>query len=236
MTDNEPIIDELAKQEKARMIRILAISGFFALLITAAFIYIAKNSETVFQPDLDIESGEKNVLKDTNDPQCRAIITSAKQIGAEFKALDDDLSKKLIDGTEAEVRPLLAKLLALKLRLKEIKETVPKSTFRDFETLSAKGIESELNAWFKHVDNHFFFLERLANEHLATLETKEKIEGTVVVDKKKKKKYKKTPRQRLDGALLAISESFQSFRVWHTGSLHPCGAASKDETPWAPEK
>ncbi len=235
MSDKEPAVNELAKQEKARMLRILGISAFLAVLVVGAFIFISKNAD-VFQPDLDIESGEKNVLKDTNDPQCRAIIASAKQIGVEFKALDNQLSKKLIDGTEAEVRPLLSKLLALKLRLTEIKETVPTSTFRDFETLSAKGIESELMAWFKHVDNHFFFLERLANEHLATLEQKDNIEGTLVVDKTKKKKYKKTPRQRLDGALLAISESFQSFRVWHTGSLHPCGAASEGETPWTPTK
>lgn len=236
MSEKEPAIEALAKQEKGRLIRILGISALFAVLITGAFIYVAKNSETVFKPDLDIESGEKNVLKDTNDPQCRAIITSAKEIGVDFKEIDDELSKKLIDGSEAEVRPLLAKVLALKLRLKEVRETVPSATFRDFETLSASGIRAELKAWFKHVDHHFFFLERLANEHLETIEVKEKIEGTVVVDKKKKKKYKKTPRQRLDGALLAISEAFQSFRVWHTGSLHPCGAASADETPWTPSK
>ncbi len=237
MSENETIIEELAKKEKARMLRILAISAVLALCITGAFIYIAKNSDTVFKPNLDIESGEKNVLKDTNDPQCRAIITSAKQIGVEFKAIDPDLSKTLIDGKEGEVRPLLAKVSALKLRLADIKDSVPSATFRDFETKSASGVQNELNAWFKHVDTHFFFLERLANEHLAEIEVKEKTEGTIVVDKESKKtKYKKTPRQRLDGALLAINEAFQSFRVWHTGSLHPCGAASKDETPWAPSK
>ncbi|MEM1350333.1 MAG: hypothetical protein AAGI01_17365, partial [Myxococcota bacterium] len=43
-------------------------------------------------------------------------------------------------------------------------------------------------------------------------------------------------KERLDGAVLAVYDSFQSFRVWQddTEHPHPCGAAAQDEEPWVP--
>lgn len=45
----------------------------------------------------------------------------------------------------------------------------------------------------------------------------------------------KTPKELHEGSMLAVHEAFQSFRVWHTGSLHPCGQADEDETGWTPD-
>ncbi|QDG52939.1 hypothetical protein FIV42_19985 [Persicimonas caeni] len=51
----------------------------------------------------------------------------------------------------------------------------------------------------------------------------------------KEKKSKKTPEERKQGALVAIHDAFQKFRVWHSSSLHPCGEADEGETPWRPK-
>lgn len=56
-------------------------------------------------------------------------------------------------------------------------------------------------------------------------------------DKKKGKKEErpiKTPLERKQAALVALHESFQNFRIWHTASAHPCGGADEGETGWEP--
>jgi hypothetical protein len=66
-------------------------------------------------------------------------------------------------------------------------------------------------------------------------------EEGVVVEKSKETQKKeqraanqKSPKERKEGALVAIHDAFQKFRVWHSSSAHPCGAADEGEKPWRP--
>jgi hypothetical protein len=59
--------------------------------------------------------------------------------------------------------------------------------------------------------------------------------GEETTKKKTATKDQKTPKERKRGALIALHDAFQKFRVWHSSSAHPCGAADEGEKPWRPQ-
>lgn len=65
-------------------------------------------------------------------------------------------------------------------------------------------------------------------------------EGVEVAKERAKKKNSekekptKTPLERKQAALVALHDSFQNFRIWHTARAHPCGAADEGEVGWEP--
>ena len=179
--------------------------------------------------DIDVETGEKEIAEATDDPQCRAYIAAVTNIGRDFKA-DDALGGKMLSDQAEQVADAKLQFSAFKARLEKSKEGISESNFRFEES------EEQLSDWYKAIDTELKLVNLLLNERLEKLapEQKDAAEGTVVAEGKKWKS-KKTPEERRDGALLAINEAFQSFRVWHSGGMHPCGSAAEGETPWTPE-
>ena len=98
-----------------------------------------------------------------------------------------------------------------------------------------------MREWFKGVDVELRLLDLQAEMQQKRLEAKARGETFVPLEKKKKrgkivgeKKKKRTPGEKVDAAVLQLYDLFANFRVWHTASEHPCGAADPGETPWTP--
>lgn len=225
-TDDE-MLERLHEAERARRKRALAIGGGVAILGIAGFVLSVVFKDEVFRPELDVESGEVNVINDTNDPQCRAFIADITLIGRDYVELEPKLDQ-LIGADSEAIGGLVEDLEELKTRIGAARETSKEANLR-FEDSSR-----EVNEWFRYIDNELTLLQRVGRDHIAELNAEKPDAGTVVEDGKPATSTKPMP-ERLSGATLAANEAFQKFRVWHTGGLHPCGAADEGETPWAPE-
>lgn len=209
------------------------------LFVIAAFAASVLFSDAIFQPEIDIESGERDVLADTNDPQCREFIDRVTAIGNKYQALEPELQAGILGSDRAEIERLIAALESLRSRIADTKPLAAEAELR-FE-----NSRSEVNEWFRYILNELHLLQRVGRERLAALPPVETPDAGTVVDhvgeqendeaeEKEEPKSTKSPEERRDGALLAASEAFEQFRVWHTGGLHPCGKASEGETPWTP--
>ncbi len=224
---DDELFDRLQANERSRRNRALAIGVAVAVLCVAAFVLSVVFKDTLFRPELDVEEGEANVIEDTNDPQCRAFIADITSIGKDYVALEPKLDALITDDATA-IAELVAQLDELKVRIDAARENATDANLRFDHS------RREVNEWFRYVDNELTLLQRVGTERRAMLAVEQPDAGTVVEDGVHEKSKKPMP-ERLSGATLATSEAFQKFRVWHTGGLHPCGAADEGETPWAPE-
>lgn len=256
VSDDSPefdrMLDSIEKAESARrrkgiiyfLIGLVIAAGIFAL----AFIF----RDEVFGPAVDIEEGEEEIIAKTDDPQCRDMIAQVQDLSERYFKLEPQIEEKLLSDDAEAIQQIRDEIARLQQRLDEIEEFSGTANLRFDES------RAQLKEWFDYVELEFSFVDRLAREQLAKLkeeaepakdEGQAKEEGAakegegVVVEKseaaKKKEaaevaKNKKTPEERKQGALVAIHDAFQKFRVWHSSSLHPCGEADEGETPWRP--
>ncbi|MFP4596936.1 MAG: hypothetical protein ACOC9W_04875 [Persicimonas sp.] len=252
----EEVLANLEKAEAERRKKGI-IYGLSALIAAvAAFAFIFFFHDRFFQPDLDVESGEQEVAEKTNDPQCRGMIAEVQELSDRYFKLEPAVDEDLLGDDPEAIEEIRDEIARLQQRLDEIAESSEDANLRFEES------REQLDEWFDYVEVELGFLDRLAEERLAELsEAKLKEEGEaakkegdaaedseaqqaeqegVVVKKGSDQEEadeapKKTPRQRKDGALVAIHDAFQKFRVWHSSSLHPCGAADEGEEPWQSE-
>lgn len=245
----EEVLASLEKAEAERRKKGI-IYGLSALIAAvAAFAFIFFFHDQFFQPDLDVASGEQEVIEKTNDPECREMIADVQDLSDRYFKLEPTVDEKLLGDDPEAIQEIRDEIARLQQRLDEIAESSEDANLRFDES------REQLDEWFDYVEVELGFLDRLAEERLAELsEAKLKEEGEaakkeadqqaepegVVVKKGSDKEEaeeapKKTPKQRKDGALIALHDAFQKFRVWHSSSLHPCGAADEGETPWQPE-
>ncbi len=258
MSDDSPefnrMLDSIEKAESARrrkgiiytLIGLMIAAGIFAL----AFMF----RDEVFGPAVDIEEGEEKVIAKTDDPQCRDMIAQVQDLSERYFQLEPKIEDDLLGDDPEAIQEIRDEVARLQQRLDEIEEFSQEANFRFDES------RQQLNEWFDYVELELSFVDRLAREQLAKLkddqegakkedapdsaepdkDDEKKPEGVVVEkgeetkEKEKANANKKTPEERKQGALVAIHDAFQKFRVWHSSSLHPCGAADEGETPWRP--
>lgn len=241
MTDgnrDDEAIEGLQAAERRRRGRTLLAGGVVAVLVVGAFVVSFLFKDELFQPEIDIESGQKEVIADTNDPQCRAFIADVTVIGSEYRELEPTVQEQMIGDDPAAIQELVDDLQKLRGRLEDAEETSVDANLR-FD-----NSRTEVEDWFDYVDNELNLLQKVGTDRLADLKAGSAEDagaatpdaGTVVEQAPTEEpKSDKTLQERLDGATLAANEAFQKFRVWHTGGLHPCGAADEGETPWQPK-
>ncbi len=231
-TDETELMLQAESDRKRR--GLLAIGG--ALVGSAVLLVIMWTVSGGQGPQLEdtIIEGEAETLAATNDPQCRAFIDSVTEIGQDFRRTEPDLEEGILSDDPASIRKSL-------LAIKELRGTIStqKSASAD-ATMRYEESRKELDTWFAHIDNELRLVSELGEERLARLEPEEgtfevefDADGKPIV---KAKVDARTPKKRLDAAIVVIYDDFANFRVWHSdrGSLHPCGAADEGEKPWTP--
>lgn len=259
----------LAKAEKSRRTRALIIAFVITGVLGGTGVLAVLFSDTFFQPELDIESGEKDVLAETNDPDCRGFIGKVTVIEADYRALEPSVAAMMKTEDPAELRKVRSVVASLRKRIDKQEVASQDATLR-FDTS-----RKELDDWFDYIDNELSLVSDLAAYRLEQLgeplelgeadaagspdageagagtpaegavnEEADAGAGEVVhVEAKpagrptgaaRVKASSKTPTELHEGSMLAVHEAFQSFRVWHTGSLHPCGQAADGEDGWTP--
>lgn len=253
--DVEALVRELERGEAPRR-RLALLGGVLALGTVAVLLWaMTAHRDTMFRPELGIEDGEQALLEETNDPACRNMIgevtTGAKKFFESERAIERDLLARELPRSEA-----------VHARLVEIGDDVQRAReLSEQAVLRYDHSREELERWFAYVDGELALLQRLGREHRERLEADQTVEadeandqagedqagdvqGHVVrpadgalgakTDRKAGSGAPPAPEELRDRALLAVHESFQSFRVWHSASMHPCGRAPEGVTPWHP--
>lgn len=236
-------IELMREIEQQRRVKLIAATVVVLGLFGALAFYLATAETGELAPKMDIAAGEAEVLAKTNDPQCRALILDVTKLGHKWRALEPTISKTLIGDKRADVVSARARLEELRGALKAQHKASAAAALR-FDTS-----RKELTDWFAFIDAEIDHLDTLGKARLEQLDTLKRVtEGEPAVtevpkagtDAKADKKAKdaRTPSERRDAATLAISESFEGFRVWHASKQHkhPCGAASDGEVGWTPPK
>ena len=224
------------KRKRAALIK-LALGALFVLAAGSALITLGLKGDLA--PEVDVAAQEAAVLLETNDPQCRGMISDVSAFATRFKnedvlVIEDEVLADSIDQVEG-VRALLS---TRREELERLRIASLESTLRYEDS------PGELRDWFKGVDAEFRILDRRAEHRIASLQAKargeEYVEFAPTSKKKKgkvvgeKPKVERTPREKVDAAVVKLYDLFASFRVWHTAGDHPCGAADDSETPWSP--
>lgn len=236
------------------------IYGVVALVVTVgAFALVFHFKSEFFRPKMDIEAGEQQIIEQTDDPQCRDMIAQVQRLGERYFKFEASVEEDLLGDDPQAHREIRDEIARLRQRVDEIAEDSQQANLR-FE-----DSREQLDEWFAYIDQELVFLDELAAERLAKLkpadedakkdedtekegdqpdsaEDDEAVEGVVVEegqeapDEPEQATSDKTPEERKQGAMVAIHDAFQKFRVWHSSSLHPCGPADEGEEPWRPDE
>ena len=247
----EDAVSELERVESKRR-RLGVIIGIAALVLLAvALVVLVQFRTLLFRPKMPVEEGRRQIITETDDPQCREMISEVTNIGNTFFAMEGRIEKHLPGEDLEAIRGIDAELATLEKRLDEAEALSHQSALR-FES-SAK----ELEKWFSYVDYELRILRSVASNEIerlggASARSEDAGDADVGVGAESDagtaadadasaaettEESKRPPEERRDGALVALHDAFEEFRVWHSGShsVHPCGDADKDETPWRPE-
>lgn len=210
---------------KMRALKIFAVVLLGAGAFGAMGIYLGGGVNA----SVPVEKGEEETLALTNDPQCREMIQRVGALKPMFKIVEAQVEADLLAEDPAKVD-------AVRVQMRDLKQSIAKEgELSQSATLRYEESRKELDAWFEYVQKEFDTLDRTGQKHLTKLA--QKARGEVEVKFKKKKRRanqppERTSTQQRDAAVVAIYDSFDKFRVWHTAGFHPCGAAAKGETPW----
>ncbi|MFU8802963.1 MAG: hypothetical protein ACNA8W_04050 [Bradymonadaceae bacterium] len=231
---DDSMIDDIARAEGRRRL-ITLVMGVVVLVSTAVALWaIFAHRDTFFRPQMDIAAGEGEVLADTNDPVCRNVITDVTAAGEDFFKIEADIEAGLLAGSPETVAKTVDALTLIRTRLEEVQTRSQDANLRFDES------RTQLDQWFTYTHNELTLLERLGNDHRDVLEPRivEEAEAEDAEEAAEAPKDKAAPARPAtelrDQALLAVHESFQNFRVWHTSGLHPCGVAPEGREPWTP--
>lgn len=237
--DFEEAVSELeaVESKRRRWGYVLGIGS--ALLLVAAVVVGVEYRSWLFQPRMPIEESRRDIIRDTDDPQCRNMIADVTNIANTYYTLESRLEEVVPDGEPAEIRKVDEKLATIEERLDEAEALSREAKLRFDRS------REELDKWFGHVDYEVRILREVTQNALdrqkakgsgsadagSTADTgseQDNDAGTPAVASDR------TPVERRDGALVAMHDAFENFRVWHQASMHPCGNAEKDEEPWRP--
>lgn len=237
--DDAPEVDIIARAEAARK-RSAALKLALGFLLGGGAIagLVALGMSGELAPKVDEAEQQQAVLLESNDPQCRALIDDITAFGERWKAEDAQMLEDAILSDEPE------RVKSARQRLSERREQLEQLRIASKDVnLRFETSPTELREWFKGVDVELRLLDLQAEMQQKRLEAKARGETFVPLEKKKKRgkivgekpKKKRTPGEKVDAAVVQLYDLFANFRVWHTASEHPCGAADPGETPWTPE-
>lgn len=201
---------------ESRRRRRALLGGTLVLVGLAVFFWVmATYGDTNFRPE--VEKGEQNVLSETNDPICRGVIEQVTAIGEKYFERESEIERSLGSNDREEVLKIQSFLE------KQREELAAVSSTSEGAVLRYDVSRAELNRWFEFVDTEYGQLITLAGERVARLESGGDGEQSAAA-----KKAEAVSLDLQGRALLAIHESFHSFRVWHSSSLHPCGSSATE--------
>ncbi|AWV90510.1 hypothetical protein [Bradymonas sediminis] len=246
----DAVFERFEKNERARKIKVFLLALAVVAAGAAVFLTSVVFRENRLTANIDMEAIDTEAAAKTNDPQCRDMIAQVDDLSARFFKLEPQLEEHLLGDDPEKIKALRDEIARIQQRIDEINEYSLKANLR-FETS-----RTELDEWFDYVALEFTFVDRLGREQLELLNKAEAaqneadagvegepkpdadVEGVVVAEGKKKRNKKeapkKTPLERKQAALVALHDSFQNFRIWHTAAAHPCGGAEEGETGWVP--
>jgi hypothetical protein len=243
----EGMMSSIRKAERRQRVR-AALYGLAVVVLAVVAVYaFFTYRDELFVPKIDMDEAGQEAWEKTNDPQCRTLIEQVTAIGKDFYEYESFVEAHLLGDDPDKIREIKRRMESFKARLNKAEKLSDEAELRYDD--SAR----QLDEWFDYVDMEIGFVERLADERLAYLEREQAREasgdagtsadsGIVVYSpdaaelEQKRDKPKQSPEERRDGALIALHDAFQNFRVWHSANAHPCGAAAEGEEPWRPEK
>jgi hypothetical protein len=247
----EGMMSSIRKAERRQKVR-AALYAVSAIVLIVVAVYAWFTYRDQFVPNIDMDEAGQMAWEKTNDPQCRSLIAQVTAVGEDFYEYEKVIETHVIGDDPDKIREIRRRLDAFEARLNKAEKLSDEAELRYDD--SAR----QLDDWFDYVDTEIGFVDRLAKERLAKLErdkpeasadagtdrqddAADKDAGILVhsADADQKEgddEPDKTPIERRDGALIALHDAFQNFRVWHSANAHPCGAAAGDEQPWRPEK
>lgn len=220
----DEMVRRLEANERARNTKVLVRTALVLIPAIIAIAFAWMYREAILGPRLDIEGGEKEVLAETNDPQCRTLITEITQIGKDFSDYQPTIADKILSDDREAIEEIRLRLADFRRRIDSAEKEAPEANLR-FDSNRA-----ELDAWFESIDEELEFLDKLAQDQIAL------IDARAAAEEPPEPRYPTPFEDRRDGALVAADDNFQNFRVWHTSSLHPCGPADQGEEGWTPEQ
>lgn len=183
--------------------------------------------EDLYVPKVDLEEANQSTWERTNDPQCRGFIEEVGRIGEEFREYEDTIEGTLMSSDEEQIEELMGWFERMRGRLERAEASSAEANFRYEQS------PRELGDWFDSVYRVMSYFEKLGEERLASLRGED--EGGVLVEGPgvgEEPAEREPLEDRVAAGLLSMNDGFQSFRVWHRASAHPCGAAEPGETPW----
>lgn len=207
------IMDEelrkLAEREAHRRRKTLMVSGALALFAVILIGFTLAYREALVGPRIDVDAGEQEVFEQTNDPACRKMIDDVTAETKTWRGMQAEIRTALLSGEREQIETLQKSLGSLKERLAAIHASSKDANFRFQES------RDEVDTWFRFVANEIKVFEDLSQVQLSKVDGQDiEVPGT------------RSPQELIDSALLATDDAFQSFRVWHSNALHPCGAAT----------
>ncbi len=220
----DEVVQRLEANERARKTRLLIRTALVLIPAIIAIAFAWMYREAILAPNLDVEGGEKEVLAETDDPQCRTLIADVTAIGEDFAEFQPTVSDQILSKDRDALENIRLRLADFRRRLDGVESRAPEANLR-FDSN-----REELNAWFESIDQELEFLDQLAQDQMAV------IDAEAAGDEPPEPRYPTPFVERRDGAIVAADDNFQNFRVWHTSSLHPCGAADEGEEGWTPEE
>lgn len=253
----EQAVSELESVEASRRRLFVAIGIGAVVALAVSILAVAEFREWFFQPKMPIEKTEREIVRKTDDPQCRELISEITNIGHTFFAMEGRLEEHVPGDDSEEIRKLDRELATLKERLEEAEELSGEANLRFEES------REELDEWFRYVRNEIWVLRDVLANQLEELGVEPSATGDAGsgpdagdvgagqaeaeeadatgegdpdagTDGSETSEDGRPPAERRNGALVALHDAFENFRVWHKANLHPCGAASEDEEPWRP--
>lgn len=235
---NEPIseIGVIARAESARR-KNIAIGVVLVALLAAGLIALIATGDT--GPKVDRVQLAEDVVMESNDPQCRALIEDVTALGERYKSEHAATLEDVLHADPDRVKLVRQRISALRkeadtLRIASIAANVTTQESRE-----------ALPSWFKLVDTELRLLDLRAERHLERLDVESRGETYVEPKSAPKQKGKiigqveqpeRSPQEKRDAAILSLHDAFANFRIWHSGTTHPCGPADPGESPWEPKK
>jgi hypothetical protein len=133
------------------------------------------------------------------------------ELGNTWRALDKRLDAEVFGADPAKAAATRPEIEALRVAIAAQKAKSAGANLR-FEPSRA-----ELDAWFEHIDKELQVLDWLAASHGNPSPPAPPFHI---------REPERTPAQIRTSVVASIYDDLESFRVWHTSGMHPCGPAA----------
>jgi hypothetical protein len=255
-------LDQFARAESARRRKGIVLALIAAIVAVGVFFVAVVFRDDLFESGVDVEEIDTRIAARTNDPQCRNMIAEVGELSERFFKLEPTIDAELLGDDPEAINEIRDEVARLQLRVDQIAEASQEANLRFDESRQQLDDWFEYIALeLTFVDR--LARERLAEiaamtdgagdagtaaDAASPKEANAKADDGVVVklgadagsksaaagEDEGEDEAEQTPLERKRGALVALHDSFQKFRIWHTANAHPCGAADEGETPWKP--